>query len=413
MYTRYKILMLIPELGYGGAERSFMRLSQLLSQYHDVTLVVFRRDSVNLSHSKAYDDVRLPLEVLDDNQIHNKLFRWMKRWCKLRELKKKSDITISFLTGASLLNVMTFSKSRTIVSLRGSRLFDPAFFGLKLFIYRNLLDPMMFASADATVSISEGLTHELGEKSSQKTRQKIHTIELFIDAKDLLERAQAEIETKIEEIANHPIIVTAGRLSPEKGFVHLIQVFKEVQERVPDAKLMIIGDGEEYHRLFSQCRELDLHAADFSGNIEDADVIFMGYRKDPFRYYRVADVFVLSSLTEGFSNSILEALGTGVSVMATDCPWGPRSILWDCPPNISDAYPTKRATKADYGWLMPRIDKKEFHSEWVEALVDILQERELDHRLTDYNQERLAAFDYHKVGEKWLKLIDEVGKSGK
>jgi len=56
-------------------------------------------------------------------------------------------------------------------------------------------------------------------------------------------------------------------------------------------------------------------------------VDFLGYQENPFQYMAQADVFVLSSLFEGFGNVIIEAMALGIPVIATDCPSGPAAII--------------------------------------------------------------------------------------
>ena len=65
---RRRILMLIPELGFGGAEKSFLRLARLLSEYHDVSLAVFKRHYASGDYSKEEKDIGLPLTVLDSDK---------------------------------------------------------------------------------------------------------------------------------------------------------------------------------------------------------------------------------------------------------------------------------------------------------------------------------------------------------
>ncbi len=406
---RYKILMLIPELGYGGAEKSFLRLSDLLAERHDVRIAVFKRHYAKGNYSVSDDEVlALPIVVMDDEEHSGRLRRWMSRWRKLRALKQESDITISFLTGANILNVAVFGKSKTVVSMRGSRHFDPAFTGIKRFLYEYIVDPLTFMLANRIVSISEGLSNELGKHVCLNTKLKIQTIELFVNAEEMISETNDPIEEELEKLRGQPVIITAGRLSPEKGFHDLITVFSNVYKSVPNAKLILIGDGPMYQTLIELARTLHLSVSDGSSGVEKAAVIFLGYRKNPLRYFRVAKTFVLSSLTEGFSNTVLEALAAGVPVVATNCPWGPRSILYERSTDNNTPYPTEKVTQADYGLLMPRIDMVHYHKEWIDVLISILQDSNVDNNLIDSARDRLHAFDSHIVGQKWFKLLEEL-----
>ncbi|MGC9269489.1 glycosyltransferase [Acidiphilium sp.] len=121
-----------------------------------------------------------------------------------------------------------------------------------------------------------------------------------------------------ERPAGIPLIVTAGRLAPEKDLTTLLHGFARLRARQP-ARLIIAGDGPERARLMAIATAL---------NITD-DLEITGFTNDLPALLRTADVFVLTSRFEGFGNVIVEALACGVPVVATDCPVGPREILAD------------------------------------------------------------------------------------
>lgn len=401
------ILMLIPELGYGGAEKSIIKLSHLLSEFHNVKMVVFKRNYNRGNYTQSTDEIRVPVIELDKKE-KGKLGRWFNRWIELRRLKKDGDITISFLTGANMLNVATFTRSKSVVSMRGSRHFDPNFSKFKRWVYERLIDPITFRLSNKVVSISDGLTSEFSEHVGSETKKKLHTIELFVNSEDMISTSMSQIEDVVSNLKELPIVITAGRLSQEKGFQYLIKVFSSVVKSIPNAKLILIGDGPMYQDLLNLCETLKLSYSSELVSIENASVIFLGYRKDPYRYFKIAKVFVLSSLTEGFSNTILEALASGIPIVATNCPWGPRSILSKKPVDSKTAYPSIKPLQAEFGMLMPRIDLKIYHNAWVDVLVEILLNSVEDKDLVNRSHDRLRDFDVEVVGQKWLCLIDKV-----
>ncbi len=110
--------------------------------------------------------------------------------------------------------------------------------------------------------------------------------------------------------ADRPVILMAGRLVAEKGYPELIEAMRQV-----DAELWAVGD-----RLKSD------HAANIDSHLRDAAadpvlkdrVRFLGYRRDMPELLRAADIFVLPSHREGMPRSIIEAMLTGLPVVATD-----------------------------------------------------------------------------------------------
>lgn len=409
--VRQRVLMLIPELGFGGAEKSFLRLYKLLAEHHEVSIVVFKRHYAKGGYTHAVLDIATTLTILDDEKPLGRIARWTARWRKLRSLKRDHDITISFLTGANMLNVVTGGPGHTVISMRGSRKYDPAFTPLKRFFYEYIIDPLTFMFADRIVSLSDGLTTEISAHVDRRTRNRIVTIDVFVDAEEMIRCANDPIEKEIEKLKGQPVIISAGRMSPEKGFQYLIPIFADVRRRIPSVKLVLIGDGPLHRTLVDLCEALNLPISDGYDHLHESAVIFLGYKKDPLRYFRIARVFVLSSLTEGFSNTVIEALAAGVPTLATDCPWGPRSILWKDPKDIRTAYPSEVPTQANYGKLMPRIDQARFHRKWVDTLSMILNNPDAGNVAAELGRDRVREFDSSRIGQKWLDLVDELGQS--
>lgn len=106
---------------------------------------------------------------------------------------------------------------------------------------------------------------------------------------------------------NASIIGLAGRLSPEKQIDKLITVFPQVCQRVPDAHLVIIGDGPERPALEQQVEQLGLTDR----------VHLVGWQNPLTPWYQAMDVLALTSSTEGLPNVLLEAMALGVPVAAT------------------------------------------------------------------------------------------------
>gem|GEM_PF-2920661 len=114
------------------------------------------------------------------------------------------------------------------------------------------------------------------------------------------------------------IILFVGRLAPIKGVNTLLLAFKDVIITYPNSTLLIIGSG-------SNKKEYE----DFAENLGIKEKVkFLGYvshDKLP-NYYNIADVYVLPSLREEFSNTIMEAMACGVPVIATDVGGNPYLI---------------------------------------------------------------------------------------
>lgn len=99
------------------------------------------------------------------------------------------------------------------------------------------------------------------------------------------------------------VVVFVGRLEPEKGLDCLLDGWGEVRQALPEALLLLVGDGSARPAL--QARGAP-------------SVRFIGSVNDPLPYLQAADCFVLPSYAEGLSNALLEAMATGLPSVATD-----------------------------------------------------------------------------------------------
>lgn len=405
--VRRKLLMLMPELGYGGAESSFVRLSHLLSRHHDVTIALFARDyGTSGGYVNAGLTPEAPIVLLDgDEPASSRVRRWLGRGLKLRALKRDCDVTISFLSGTNLLNAVTFSGGATVVSERGSKRHDIGRSGVAGWLWTHVLDRVTYRLADRVVTVSHGLSREISQGVGGANSEKIVTVEGSIDSAAIVASADLPIEPELERLAGTPLIVSCGRLHKIKGFDLLIPIFAEVKKAVSDAKLLIVGDGPDLSLLLDLCRALNLRSATTLSDAGSADVIFLGHRENPNRYFRLARAYVLTSLSEGLPNALIEAMASGVPCIATDCPWGPRSVLALQPERWDGA---TLPARVDHGTLMPKVELPENRGIWVSTLVAALQGDPPTRATLSCRLEMVRRFDMNVTGSKWLDVIDDL-----
>lgn len=142
------------------------------------------------------------------------------------------------------------------------------------------------------------------------------------------------------------VIVSAGRLVPWKGMLEVIEMMPEILESLPNARLVIVGDGPERSNLEKKIAELGLEASvRLTGRLNQAEL---------FDYVKAADVFVLNTAYEGLSHQILETMAIGTPVVTTEIGGNPEVIV-----------------HGRSGALLPVNDKSAF----IEAIKGFLSER--------------------------------------
>jgi glycosyltransferase involved in cell wall biosynthesis len=161
--------------------------------------------------------------------------------------------------------------------------------------------------ADVVVTLTEGARRDLAQNFGVPDKKLVR-----MSANAVIEATATNgPDTKRET----GLIVSVGRLSPEKDHATLIRAFAKLGRS--DWRLEITGDGPMREPLQSLIREVG------------GRVTLTGFVADPFSVFRRAELAVSSSRYEGFGNAIVEALACGTPVVATDCPYGPREILAD------------------------------------------------------------------------------------
>ncbi len=115
-----------------------------------------------------------------------------------------------------------------------------------------------------------------------------------------------------------PVILGAGRLSPQKDFATLLRAFALLR-RKRAARLMVLGVGSETERLVGLAAKLGIRE----------DFALPGFVPKRLAYFSRAGVFVLSSAWEGLPTVLIEAMACGCPVVSTDCVAGPAEILED------------------------------------------------------------------------------------
>lgn len=163
-----------------------------------------------------------------------------------------------------------------------------------------------------------------------------------------------------------PVLVAAGHLGSWKGFDILIDAMK-ILLKSRKARLLILGDGP--------CR-VDLEKQVVFNGLTDW-IKLPGFVENPLKYYRNADVFVLSSRVEGLPNVLVEAMLCGCTPVSTDCPTGPREVL----------------DSGKYGYLVPVDDPEAMAAAIAKALDEPVADELLSEAIIPFAE--AAVLDRH------------------
>ena len=232
---------------------------------------------------------------------------------------------------------------------------------------------MTYPWAELIIAVSKGVAEDVSYLTGLPL-SKIQVIHNPIFTQDLLTKAEEPINHSWFVPKEAPIILGVGRLEYVKDFATLIKAFAIVRQSLK-SRLVIIGDGRVRGELQRLVNELGL---------ED-EVSLPGFSNNPYAYMKNADVFVLSSVYEGFGNVLVESLAVGTPVVSTDCP-GPAEIL----------------EYGKYGRLVGVHDANGL----ARAILATLSEP-VDLQLL---QQRANDFPLDGIVEKYLNTLNQLGK---
>lgn len=309
-----KISFFLPTLKFGGIEANTIRLAtSFIDSGYEIDLVVGNADGEYLKRL----DKRINLINIKETKLIGMLIPLIK-YLK----KNQPDIIYTGGEGAnivvSIANLFA-PKTKTIISIRTQLSIEYKEMSNKakkiIFL---VLSKVLYKKMDGIVAVSQGVA----EDASKMLNLPLESIEVIYNP--ILENRMIEL---MNEEFDHPwirqedtdVILSVGRLVKQKDLLTLITAFKQVSRELPNAKLLLIGEGPMREEIIHKVNEFELQNK----------VELLGFIQNPYKYMKNADLFVLSSQWEGFGNVIVEALATGTPIVSTACPSGPTEILDD------------------------------------------------------------------------------------
>lgn len=344
MSKKKKMMLISPMLHQGGFERVCVTTARLLAPYFDITIVIF--DSADI----AYD-----VEGLSIIDIHlgvrkgkiGKLLNIIRRSLKVRKLKKEMKPEIVYSFGATANMVNAFSKTGKEKVWLGLRSYRDVEETVKIQLFVKLADLFVCCSKD----IESVLKSKFGAK---KTAVLYNSYDVAAIRSQALEgKVHLPFEETDENGKRIRYLITMGRDDDLKGYWHLLKVFYLIHEKFPESRLVLIGDGsfDKYKQLARELNLLD-------------KVYFTGLQKNPYPYLAKGEIYLLTSVNEGFPNALAEGMALSLAPVSVNCKSGPAEILTGKESTDSAASILRQKKEngeksviyGEYGILVPAMD---------------------------------------------------------
>ena len=357
------IVIVLPTLGPGGTERSFIELANHISATARVTLLVISSADMQLARNlHAAVDIR----NLGKKRVRFSIFILASVFSEL-----SPNVIVSALPHVNVVVTFAqfFSKVRCplVVSERNLPLRVPSKRARDWLLMK--LKGVVYRRAQVVVAVSNGVKGSLIRDSGLAPgriaviRNQVRTLPTLRNASDPWSGPSSVGR-----------VVTVGSLSKKKNHEFLLRAFQILESR-KSVQLAVLGRGPERENLQNLSMTLGV----------DRVVTFQGYVEEVSTWVSNADVFVMTSLVEGDSNALLEAVALGKQIVCTEADGSSRETLGDYEgarivpdgdlPGFVEALDCALELRARETEFAGELDRPDPRLAWM-ALLDSLSENE-------------------------------------
>lgn len=309
-----KLVIFINNLAGGGAERVAATLANYWARKHwEITIVTLDPQSLDFYPLEpAVRRVSLNLSG-DSAHILDALLQNVRRVIALRRAIRqlRPNVVLSMMSTPNVLLAFASLGIAGLHAVGSERCYPPHF---PLGTMWHAMRRRMYGRLAAVVALTQECADWITTNSSAKCVPVIPNAASWPLPNNL-----PKIATDAISSPERKVLLAVGRLSNEKNFDMLIDVFSELAPRHPDWDLVILGDGPDRTSLETRIRNAESGARMFvpgiAGNVGE--------------WYARADLYVMCSRFEGFPNALAEALAHGLPAVSFDCDTGPRDIIRD------------------------------------------------------------------------------------
>jgi len=305
------IALYLPTLASGGAETVFLRLCQaMMARGRRVTFVLDRAEGPLLAAAQAMGGAVHDLGARRTLSAIRPLARWIER--------ERPDVLMSAISHNNLAAILAArladAPCRVVVGEHAALRSHSQAMGTWRHRLMPVLARLVYPLADAVVGVARGVSDEL--VALGVPRAKVSTIWNPVVTDDFPARAAQPAPHPWLSDGGPPVVMAAGRLAPVKDYPTFLEAIAHLRRRRP-VRALLLGDGPE--------REALLALRDKFGLADCVDL--PGRFADPLPWFGRAAAVAVSSRSEGFALTLVEAMALGIPVASTDCPVGPRDIL--------------------------------------------------------------------------------------
>lgn len=375
-----KIVILALHLSTGGIEKSIATLSNILTKKYEVEII----SNYQIDEAPAFDiDKKVKITYLKKNLKPNeKEFKEAVKRCNLIKVLKEGikAVKILYLRRTLMIKAIKNMKCDIAISTR--------------YIHSNLLG--RYANKNV-IKIAQEHNNNGDKKYIRKVIKSLKNIDYFMPvSKQLTEFYGEELKNKTtkclyiphclnnysNEVSNlqEKNIISIGRLSPEKGFLDLIDVYEIVSKKCANWHLNIAGDGKEKEKIEDKIHEKKL----------ENNITLLGFIKEEeiHKLLLKSSIYVMTSINECFPLVLMEAESHGLPLIAFNSAEGTKEII----------------ENEKNGFLISNRNKEEM----AEKIIELISNEDLRKEMGKIARDKSEQYKMANIQKIWFEFIDEI-----
>lgn len=411
MQRKKRLLIIVPHLRDGGAQKSAARLSELLHEEFEIYILTFFSQQ-DFPIAYTYQGTHICLEQKVKRNPFSKIFNIFQRIYFLRKVKREKniDVAVSYLHNAHTANVLSTVNEKVFISLR--TLLSQNVTGKR----QVTSIKRIYHKADVVIAQNQRTLEDAIENFNIRLEQTT-VIPNFYNFNTIEKHYQEPLPKGVQTNTPYFVFSQVGRLHKAKGQWYLLRIFKQVLEHSPQVRLMIAGDGPLRNFFIDYATQLQIKVQDLTESdskipdFENYQLVLLGFVKNPYQYYQLTDMFLFTSLYEGFPNALAEAMICGIPPLSADCKAGPRELIAPGVETINE-YPLE----TDLGVLFPIFDGEIIDADapitaeeqlWIDQVKIYISMPEWRANIGEKARQHMRIYNKDNVKKNWMNLLTD------
>ena len=360
------LIIFIPSIEQGGVEKNLFLISNFLAtKINKVKLITASNDHKQL---KKINIVGPKSKIWPNTSRYLKYFICLVILFKLF-LKNRNYVVFAFQANLYCIIICKLFGIKIIVRSNTSSIGWSQNF-IKKFFYKKILK-----IADQVIVNSNDFKKELKKSFSINAK----CIYNPLNKNEIIRRSKEKLKFNFLKTSSIKIINIA-RLTDQKDHLTLLNAMRKIKEKIK-FRLVLIGTGPNRNLIENYILKYNLKK----------NIKVLNYQKNPFKYIRNSDIFILTSKFEGLPNVLLEAAVLKKFIISTNCPTGPREIL----------------SNGKGGELVKIGNFKSIS----EKIISYSKNKNKFIKKINYNFKSLKKFDYYMNLNQYLLVVEKYLKS--